>query len=194
MSLSPDSAVVRQPSAADGRRFYRRTGKLLLAAGLAALVAVLAIPESRAAPSPARPSFRPRLRVPRKARGAFAAALPCVIGVWALGGFYLSLGPSLAAQLLRSQNLLWGWLCDRVAVRRRSPHHARGSQPHAVQSHARRVCGVVRRRSDHVRRDRDEDAHTLARRLRGGRTGGDRPSWGPTARLSRWRVPRTAQD
>ena len=24
--------------------------------------------------------------------------------------------------------------------------------------------------------------------------GGDRPSWGPTARLSRWRVPRTAQD
>jgi MFS family permease len=34
--------------------------------------------------------------------------LPCVIGVWALGGFYLSLGPSLAAQLLRSPNLVWG--------------------------------------------------------------------------------------
>jgi MFS family permease len=81
---------------------------LLLAADLAALVAVLAIPESRAAPSRTRPSFRPRLRVPLEARGAFAAALPCVIGVWALGGFYLSLGPSLAAQLLRSQNLLWG--------------------------------------------------------------------------------------
>jgi len=28
--------------------------------------------------------------------------------VWALGGFYLSLGPSLAAQLSSSRNLLWG--------------------------------------------------------------------------------------
>jgi hypothetical protein len=28
--------------------------------------------------------------------------------LWALGGFYLSLGPSLAAQLLHSTNLLWG--------------------------------------------------------------------------------------
>ena len=38
----------------------------------------------------------------------FVLALPCLIGAWALSGFYLSLGPSLAAQLLRSQNLLWG--------------------------------------------------------------------------------------
>jgi MFS family permease len=38
----------------------------------------------------------------------FAVALPCLIGGWALSGFYLSLGPSLASQLLRSQNLLWG--------------------------------------------------------------------------------------
>jgi MFS family permease len=33
--------------------------------------------------------------------------LTCLIGVWALSGFYLSLGPSLTSQLLRSQNLLW---------------------------------------------------------------------------------------
>ena len=46
--------------------------------------------------------------MPRPARGAFAAALPCLVGLWALGGFYLSLGPSLAAQLLHSRNLLWG--------------------------------------------------------------------------------------
>jgi hypothetical protein len=46
--------------------------------------------------------------VPREARGTFAAALPCLIAVWALGGLYLPLGPSLAAQLLRSSNLLWG--------------------------------------------------------------------------------------
>jgi predicted MFS family arabinose efflux permease len=81
---------------------------LLLAAGLALVVAVLALPESGAARSRTRPSFRPRLRVPREARGVFAVALPCLIGAWALSGFYLSLGPSLAAQLLRSQNLLWG--------------------------------------------------------------------------------------
>jgi MFS family permease len=81
---------------------------LLLGAGLALVVGVLAIPESGPAAPRTRPSLRPRLRVPRKARGAFVVALPCLIGAWALSGFYLSLGPSLAAQLLRSQNLLWG--------------------------------------------------------------------------------------
>src|SRR5689334_4501535 len=81
---------------------------LLLCAGLALVGAVLAVPESGTAPSRMRPSLRPRLRVPRKARGVFVLALPCLIGAWALSGFYLSLGPSLAAQLLRSQNLLWG--------------------------------------------------------------------------------------
>jgi predicted MFS family arabinose efflux permease len=30
------------------------------------------------------------------------------VGIWALAGFYLSLGPSLAAQLLHSTNVLWG--------------------------------------------------------------------------------------
>jgi MFS family permease len=48
--------------------------------------------------------------VPRPARGTFARAAPCLIAVWALGGFYLSLGPSLAAQLSGSHNLLWGGL------------------------------------------------------------------------------------
>jgi hypothetical protein len=55
----------------------------------------------------------PRLAPPAGQRaapgpGAFAAALPCLVGLWALGGFYLSLGPSLATQLLHSRNLLWG--------------------------------------------------------------------------------------
>jgi MFS family permease len=81
---------------------------LLLAAGLALVAAVPALPDSGAARSRTRPSFRPRLRVPCDARAVFVIALPCLIGAWALSGFYLSLGPSLAAQLLRSQNLLWG--------------------------------------------------------------------------------------
>jgi MFS family permease len=81
---------------------------LLLGAGLAGILAVVAAPESGAARSRARPSFRPRLRIPREARGVFAVAVPCLIGAFGLNGFYLSLGPSLAAQLFRSQNLLWG--------------------------------------------------------------------------------------
>ena len=37
-------------------------------------------------------------------------ALPCLIAAPALLGFYLALGPSLAAQMLRSPDLLWGGL------------------------------------------------------------------------------------
>jgi MFS family permease len=53
-------------------------------------------------------SLRPHVAVPHAARGAFASAVPALVGVWALAGFYLSLGPSLAAQLLHSKNLVWG--------------------------------------------------------------------------------------
>lgn len=38
----------------------------------------------------------------------FIVALPCMIGIWALSGFYLSLGPSLADQLVRSNDFVWG--------------------------------------------------------------------------------------
>jgi MFS family permease len=34
--------------------------------------------------------------------------VPALLGIWALAGFYLSLGPSLVAQLLHSANVLWG--------------------------------------------------------------------------------------
>src|SRR3954451_22816877 len=81
---------------------------LLLGAFIAGVVAVLAMPE----PGTVRPgvvsSLRPRVSVPRAARGAFARAVPALVGIWALAGFYLSLGPLLAAQLLHSKNSLWG--------------------------------------------------------------------------------------
>ena len=74
------------------------------------IVAVLAMAE----PGSRRPgvlaSLRPRIAVPRPARGTFAAALPCIVAGWALGGLYLSLGPSLAAKAAGSPNLLWGGL------------------------------------------------------------------------------------
>jgi len=79
---------------------------LLLGASTVAAVAVLAMPETAPGHPGVLASLRPRVAVPGQARGAFAVALPCVIAVWALSGFVLSLGPSLTAQVLRSPNLL----------------------------------------------------------------------------------------
>ena len=81
---------------------------LLLGAFVIGIPAVLAMKEPGRARPGAVASLRPHVSVPREARGAFAVAAPGLAGVWALGGFYLSLGPSLAAQLLHSENLLWG--------------------------------------------------------------------------------------
>jgi MFS transporter len=83
---------------------------LLLGADLAAGAAVLAMPETASPRAGALASLRPRVAVPRAARRTFAMALPCLIAVWMISGFYLSLAPSLAAQVLRSPDLLWGGL------------------------------------------------------------------------------------
>jgi hypothetical protein len=66
------------------------------------------MPESGTRRPGALASMRPHVSVPRPARGAFTRAVPAIVAVWALAGFYLSLGPSLAAQLAGSRNLLWG--------------------------------------------------------------------------------------
>ena len=81
---------------------------LLLGAFLAAILLVAVTPEPGTVRPGALASLRPEVSVPRSARGTFARAVPCLVAVWALGGFYLSLGPSLAAQLSRSPNLVWG--------------------------------------------------------------------------------------
>jgi hypothetical protein len=81
---------------------------LLLGTFLAAILLVAATPEPGTVRPGALASLRPDVSVPRSARGTFARAAPCLVAVWALGGFYLSLGPSLAAQLSGSHNLLWG--------------------------------------------------------------------------------------
>jgi MFS family permease len=83
---------------------------LLLGGFVVAILAVLAMPEPATIRRGALGSLRPHVSVPRQARGAFVVAVPCLAGVWALGGFYLSLGPSLGAQLLHSRNLVWGGL------------------------------------------------------------------------------------
>ena len=81
---------------------------LLLGTFLAAILLTALTPEPGTIRPGALASLRPRIAVPRPARATFARAAPALIAVWALGGFYLSLGPSLAAQLSGSHNLLWG--------------------------------------------------------------------------------------
>jgi len=82
----------------------------LLAVFTVGIPAVLAIGE----PGSGRPgvlaSLRPAVAVPPRARGTFAGVIPCLVATWALGGLYLSLGPSLAAAATGSPNLLWGGL------------------------------------------------------------------------------------
>jgi MFS family permease len=81
---------------------------LLLGAFVLAIPVVLSVPESVARQPGALQSLRPRLGVPRPCLGAFIAGLPGMVALWALGGFYLSLGPSLAGSIVGSSNLLWG--------------------------------------------------------------------------------------
>jgi predicted MFS family arabinose efflux permease len=83
---------------------------LLLGASVAAGAGILAMPEPGTRRAGVLASLRPRVGVPRQVRGTFATAVPCLIAVWALSGLYQSLGPSLAAQVTGSRDLLWGGL------------------------------------------------------------------------------------
>lgn len=69
---------------------------LLLGAMGLAFLAVLALPESSARQRGAARSLVPRLGVPRRLRGDVCALVPIIVASWALGGLYLSLGPSVA--------------------------------------------------------------------------------------------------
>ena len=83
---------------------------LLLGAFCVAIAGILAMPEPAARRPGVLASLRPTVKVPSRARGTFAVAVPCLQAAWALAGLYLSLGPSLAAQVLASPNRLWGGL------------------------------------------------------------------------------------
>ena len=79
-------------------------------------------------------ALRPQIGIPREVRSTFLAVTPILIATWALGGLYLSLGPSLAATLLHSSSHVTGGLVivaltatgaiASVAVRSRRPEHA----------------------------------------------------------------------
>ncbi|WP_242611036.1 MFS transporter [Blastococcus saxobsidens] len=81
------------------------TGAMLVGT---AVVAVL--PETSPRAPGALASLRPTVRVPRSQRSAFLTALPVLVAAWALGGLYLSLGPSLAAAVFGIEAPLVGSL------------------------------------------------------------------------------------
>jgi predicted MFS family arabinose efflux permease len=79
------------------------SGVFLLQALGVALVA-----ETSARVPGARRSLRPTLALPPQVRGAVAIAAPSLVAVWTLGGFYASLGPSLAQFVARDNSMILG--------------------------------------------------------------------------------------
>jgi MFS family permease len=81
---------------------------LLFGAMVLAAVVVALMPET----SPRRPgalgSLRPRVAMPAYLRTDIVPVVPAMIAGWALAGMYLSLGPSVAAELLGQHNRLVG--------------------------------------------------------------------------------------
>ena len=83
---------------------------VLLGALVAQAVGVLGMRET----APSRPgalrSLVPDIRLPRAVRSEVAIAAPVLFAVWALAGFYGSLGPALAAIVLHSSSVVDGGL------------------------------------------------------------------------------------
>jgi MFS family permease len=77
----------------------------LVALFVLALVVVFLMPETAGASGQVAHVWQPRrISVPRELRGRFALLSIGVAASWAVGGFYLSLGPSLAAELLHNRH------------------------------------------------------------------------------------------
>jgi MFS family permease len=83
---------------------------LLLAGAAIALVAVVLMPETSARRPGALASLIPLLGIPPRLRADVLALVPIIVASWALGGLYLSLGPSVAASLFGLSNHLIGGL------------------------------------------------------------------------------------
>jgi MFS family permease len=82
---------------------------LLAGMGFAGLV-VARMPETSARRSGAIASLVPLLGIPARLRPDVFALVPIIVASWALGGLYLSLGPSVAASIFGLRNHLIGGL------------------------------------------------------------------------------------
>ena len=83
---------------------------ILLAAMAASLLAVARLPESSPRRPGARASLVPRVGIPQHVRADLLALVPIFVASWALGGLYLSLGPSVAASIFGLQSHFEGGL------------------------------------------------------------------------------------
>ena len=83
---------------------------LLLAGMAVAALAVLYMPETSTLRPGWRASLRPRVGIPARLRAPVLGILPIFLASWALGGLYLSLGPSVAASILGLRSHLAGGL------------------------------------------------------------------------------------
>jgi MFS family permease len=83
---------------------------VLTAAFVAALVALPLVPDDVRRTRSRLADLRPQIGIPANARALFAASAPSLIATWALGALYLSLGPSLAGNLLADDNRIAGGL------------------------------------------------------------------------------------
>lgn len=84
--------------------------RLLVAIYALALIASLFMPDRVTPAAGWIQSMKPQVGVPPPARSQFAGLAPSLIAVWALAGLYLSLGPSLATVLLRTDSHIAGGL------------------------------------------------------------------------------------
>ena len=82
--------------------------ELLLAAFVLQLIASFFLPETTQRRPGAIRSLRPSMNIPHQARAAMLRVLPVNTAQWALGGFYLSLGPTLAAGVVGNSAPLVG--------------------------------------------------------------------------------------
>jgi MFS family permease len=83
---------------------------VLIAILVVQFAGVLAIAETTKRQPGALASLKPRIGVSQAARGPLLVAIPILVAIWALGGYYGSLAPSLARLVTGSDALLVGGL------------------------------------------------------------------------------------
>lgn len=71
-------------------------------------IGVVVMPESSARAAGALASLRPQLGLPPSARRPLLLAVPALVAVWSLAGFYGSLGPSLVRGVVGSNAIVLG--------------------------------------------------------------------------------------
>ncbi|MEP6953099.1 MAG: MFS transporter [Solirubrobacteraceae bacterium] len=113
---------------------------VLTAALVASTIAVALTPEPAPAHGQWRAALRPQVSVPRAIRPTFAAVAPCMIATWALGGLYLSLGPSLTRMLTGSSSYVVGAL---VVVALVGTGATTGALTYAIAPERRMVGGTL---------------------------------------------------